>query len=106
MPATFAEALTVVLIHRPLTDEEDARMKEHEFTLILTADPNEDQADQLYGRFSDGTISTIVGIPQIHFHREAGSLEEAIRSAIGDVQAVGFTVQRVEMEPGALLHAS
>jgi hypothetical protein len=86
-------------------------MKDHEFTLILSADPNEDQADQLYGRFSDGTISTIVGIPQIHFHREAGSreagsLEEAIRSAIGDVQAVGFTVQRVEMEPGALLHTS
>ena len=81
-------------------------MKEHEFTLILTADPSEEQADRLYGTFNDGTISTVGGVPQIHFHREAGCLEEAIRSAIGDVQAVGFAVERVEMEPGAVLHTT
>ena len=81
-------------------------MKEHEFTLILTADPSEEQADNLYAKFNDGTISTIAGVPQIHFHREAGFLEEAIRSAIGDVQAVGFTVERVEMEPGSILQAT
>ena len=74
--------------------------------LILTADPSEEQADKLYGTLNDGTISTVAGVPQIHFHREAGSLEEAIRSAIGDVQAVGFAVQRVEMEPAAVLQAS
>lgn len=78
-------------------------MKEHEFTLILTADPNEDDADKMYGKFDDGTIATIAGIPQIHFHREAGSLEEAIRSAIGDVRAAGFEVARVEIEPNAVL---
>jgi hypothetical protein len=81
-------------------------MKEHEFTLILTADPTEEQADQLYGVFNDGTISTIAGIPQIHFHREANSLEDAIRSALGDVNATGFSVQRVEIEPNALLQAT
>jgi hypothetical protein len=81
-------------------------MKEHEFTLILTVDPSEDEADELYASFNDGTISTIAGIPQIHFHREACSLEEAIRSAIGDVQAVGFTVERVEMEPDAVLQTT
>lgn len=78
-------------------------MREHEFTLILTADPTEAQADSLYGAFDDGTISTIAGISQIHFHREAASLEEALRSAIGDVQSSGFTVERVEMEPYAVL---
>jgi hypothetical protein len=78
-------------------------MKEHEFTLVLTADPNEDEAEKLYARINDGTISTIAGLPQIHFHREATSLEEAIRSAIGDVRAAGFNVTRVEMEPDALL---
>lgn len=78
-------------------------MKEHEFTLILTADPSEEQADSLYATFNDGTISTIAGVPQIHFHREASFLEDAIRSAIGEVQTVGFTVARVEMEPGAVL---
>ena len=81
-------------------------MKEHEFTLILMADPSEEQADKLCGVFNDGTISTIAAVPQIHFHREAGSLEESIRSAIGDVQAAGFDAERVEMEPGALLHST
>ncbi len=81
-------------------------MKEHEFTLVLTADPNEQEADNLYARFDDGTISTIGGVPQIHFHREGGSLEEAIRSAIGDVRSGGFDVARVEMEPNAVLQPS
>ena len=77
-------------------------MKEHEFTLVLTADPNEEESDKLYGAFNDGTISTIAGVPQVHFHREAGLLEEAIRSAIGDVRSAGFDVERVEMLPDAL----
>lgn len=77
-------------------------MKEHEFTVILTADPSEEEADRLYGIFNDGTISTIAGVPQIHFHREAQSLEEAIRSAVGDVRSAGFDVQRVEMLPDVL----
>ncbi|MCI0332082.1 MAG: hypothetical protein L0228_02505 [Planctomycetes bacterium] len=77
-------------------------MKEHEFTLVLTADPDDSQADKLYGTFNDGTLSTIAGIPRIHFHRESASLEEAIRSAIGDVRSAGFDVQRVEMQPDML----
>jgi hypothetical protein len=77
-------------------------MKEHEFTLILTTDPDEGQADNLYATFSDGTISTIAGTPQIHFHREAGSLEEAIRSAIDDVRSKGFDVKLVELQPDML----
>lgn len=81
-------------------------MKEHEFTVVLTADPNEDEADKMYGTFNDGTISTIGGVPRIHFHRESGSLEEAIRTAIGDVRSVGFDVARVEMEPNAVLQPS
>lgn len=81
-------------------------MKEHEFTLILKSDPDDDQADRMYGVFDDGTISSIAGVPQIHFHREARSLEEAIRSAIGDVQSTGFQVARVELEPDDLLLAT
>ncbi len=74
-------------------------MKKHEFTLILTADPNEEEADQLYGTFDDATISTIAGTPQIHFHRQSSTLEEAIRSAVVDVRSAGFDVVRVEMQP-------
>ncbi len=77
-------------------------MKEHEFTLVLTTDPDEEQAENLYGTFNDGTISTIAGVPQVHFHREAASLEDALRSAIGDVRSAGFVVERVEMLPDAL----
>ncbi|HPM79944.1 MAG TPA: hypothetical protein PLF81_04565 [Candidatus Anammoximicrobium sp.] len=77
-------------------------MREHEFTLILRDEPSEEGADALYGVFNDGTISTIAGVPQIHFHREARSLEEAIRAAVGDVRSAGFGVERVEMEPDAV----
>ncbi len=77
-------------------------MKDHQFTLILTADPNEEEADTIYSIVNDGTISTIAGVPQIHFHREAPSLEEAIRSAIADVRSTGFDVERVEMQPEAV----
>jgi len=78
-------------------------MKEHEFTLVLNTDPNEEQADSLYGAFDDGTLSTIAGVPQIRFHRVAASLEEAIRSAIVDVRSTGLDVAPVEMEPDAVL---
>jgi len=78
-------------------------MKQHEFTLVLSSAPDDDDAaDQLYAAFDDGTISTISGVTSIAFHRESASLEEAIRSAIGDVQSCGFTVQRVELEPRTL----
>ncbi|MFH1920755.1 MAG: hypothetical protein ABIP48_12805 [Planctomycetota bacterium] len=77
-------------------------MKEHRFTLILTADPNDEEADRLYGIINDGTLSTIAGVPQIHFHREAPSLEEAIRSAIVNVRSAGFDVERAEIEPEAV----
>ena len=74
-------------------------MKVLEFTLILTSEPNEEEADQLYGIVNDGTLATIEGMPQIHFHREALSLEEAIGSALVDVRKAGFDVVRVEIEP-------
>ncbi|HUG92120.1 MAG TPA: hypothetical protein VML55_14870 [Planctomycetaceae bacterium] len=78
-------------------------MKEHEFTLILTADPTDEEADRLYGTFQDGTLSTVAGVPQIHFHREAASLEDAMRSAVADLRAAGFDVGRVELLPEALM---
>ena len=106
MLVTSAETLIVARIRSDLSHDKEQNIKEHEFTLILTADPSEEQADKLYGTFNDGRISTVAGVPQIHLHREAGSLEEAIRSAIGDVQTVGFAVERVAMEPAAVLQAS
>ena len=74
-------------------------MKIHEFTLILTAEPNEEEADRLYSLFQDGTIATIAGMPQISFHREALSLEEAIGTALANVRKAGFDAVRVEIDP-------
>lgn len=74
-------------------------MRVHEFTLVLTADPNEEESDRLYSISNDGTLVTIAGVPQVHFHREAPSLEEAIGSALAHVRKAGFDVVRVEIEP-------
>ena len=78
-------------------------MKEQEFTLILSEDPNEEEADRLYGIFDDGTLSTIAGVPQVCFHWQAPSLEEAIRTALKDLTAVGFEIAHVEIEPQTMM---
>ena len=74
-------------------------MRVHEFTLILTADPTEEESARLYSIFNDGTIVTMAGVPQIHFHREAPSLEDAIASALAQVRKAGFDVVRVKIGP-------
>ena len=78
-------------------------MKEHEFTLVLATEPDEETADRLYGIFDDGTISTVAGVSQIQFHRQADSLEEAMRSAITQVRSAGLEVANVEIEPAVLV---
>ena len=83
-------------------ERENTIMKEHAFTLILTTDPSEEEADRLYGYCDDGTVFTISGVPQIRLHRAALSLEDAMRSAIADVRAAGLDVERVEIEPEAV----
>jgi hypothetical protein len=77
-------------------------MPMHEFSLILRAEPDEEQAEQLYASFQDGTISTTAGIARIDFHREADTLMGAIRSAIQDVGSLGIEVARIELEPAAV----
>ena len=74
-------------------------MKIHEFTLVLTVDPNEEESNRLYEAFDDGTLVTSVDVPKICFHREAPSLEKAIESAMVNVKLAGFDVHRVEIEP-------
>jgi len=77
-------------------------MKPHDFTIILTVDPGDDATDRFYGMTGDGTLSTIAGVPQVHFHREATSLEEAIRSAITNLKSAGLDAARVEIAPESL----
>ena len=73
----------------------------HQFSLVLMVPTvSEDQLNALYSAgLDDGTVSTSQGVSRIDVSREADSLEAAIRSAIGNTNAAGLTVVRVEIEP-------
>jgi hypothetical protein len=80
-------------------------MKKYEFTLVLkgSLELTEDIADALFeAGCDDGTPGTCEGVFSIDFHRQAESLEEAIRSAIGNVKAAGYQVERVEISAEAM----
>ncbi len=82
-------------------------MKEHEFTIILASpEESEEDANRLYeAGCTDGSISTAGGVTRIDFHREAETLEDAMRSAVADVQSAGFQVARVQLQPHSLAKA-
>lgn len=80
-------------------------MTKYEFTLILsgTLELTEEIADTLFeAGCDDATPGTCKGVFSIDFHREANSLEEAIRSAIANVKSAGYEVERVEIEAEAM----
>jgi hypothetical protein len=71
----------------------------YDFQLVLSdvAAMTEDIADSLYeAGCDDGTPFSSQGVAGVGFSREAASLEEAVRSAIADVNKAGFAVGRVE----------
>ena len=75
-------------------------MTKYEFTLILKGarELTEEIADELYeAGCNDGTPGTCNGVFSIDFHREADSLESALRSAIAHVKSAGYEVERVEI---------
>ena len=80
--------------------------KAHEFILVLDRDPDDDEADRLYGVVQDATLSTSCGVSELTFHREAGNLEDAVKSAVSDVQKAGFPVQKVELLLEPLLQSA
>jgi hypothetical protein len=84
-------------------------MRRYEFTLSLSEGTRltEDMADALFeAGCDDGSPGSCEGVVSIDFHREAESLEAAIRSAIADVQKAGCTVAQVTMEADLLARAS
>ncbi len=77
----------------------------YEFTVILkgTVRLTEEVADSLFeAGCEDATPSICNRVFSLAFHREAGSLEDAIRSAMRNVRSAGFDVARVEIEPDAV----
>jgi len=77
----------------------------YEFTLILSKGTGltEDLAEALFeAGCDDGSPGSCEGVVSIDFHRNAESLEAAIRSAIADVQKARCTVAQVTMEADLL----
>lgn len=74
-----------------------------QFSIIVAHSPNSeadilDVADALgEAGCLDGSIGGHPEGLEIAFNREAGSLDEAIKSAVSDVESAGFTVNRVEL---------
>ena len=84
-------------------------MNKYDFTLILgeSLELTDDIADALFAAgCDDGTPGTCNGVFSIDFHREAASLEDAIRSAIENVRTAGYEVTRVEIEAEAVTQTS
>jgi hypothetical protein len=80
-------------------------MRRYDFTLILKEAPEltEELADALFAAgCDDGTPGMCGGSTVIDFHRDAASLEEAIRSAISNVSTAGCVVGRVEIDAQSL----
>jgi hypothetical protein len=75
-------------------------MKTYEFDVLLrdVSEISDDQADALFSAgCDDGTPACCNGLAWIHFDRKGSSLEEAIRSAVAQVQAAGLRVSKVEL---------
>jgi hypothetical protein len=75
-------------------------MKTYEFDLILkdVTEITDDLADALYAAgCDDGSPASSGGVAWVHFDRTAATLEDALRSALANVQAAGMVVARVEI---------
>ena len=74
-------------------------MATFDFKLVLhQSEIDEAEADALYAHCKDGTLITAAGVTHMDFDRAANSLDEAVKSAIADVNAAGFRVVRIEIE--------
>jgi hypothetical protein len=80
-------------------------MTKYEFVLILRGDLEltEEIADELFAAgCDDATPATCNGVFSLRFHRQAESLETAIRSAIANVKSAGYEVDRAEIDAKAM----
>jgi hypothetical protein len=77
-------------------------MPMHTFDFTITIDQfveDLDAIDAFYGRCDDASMFNSEGATRIIFHREAATLDDAIRSALSDVESFGYKVRHIEAEP-------
>lgn len=72
----------------------------YEFSLVLSeTEVTDEDADKLYeSGCDDASILTRDGVARLQFDRQASNLDEALASAIQNVEKAGLTVARVEIE--------
>jgi hypothetical protein len=70
----------------------------YEFKVILdTSEVSDAEVEKLYTVIDDGTQVCREGVCFVIFDRDGDSLEQAIRSAVMDVENAGLSVNRVEL---------
>jgi hypothetical protein len=63
---------------------------------------DEAQMDAIYSHCPDCSLLVEGGVTLLRFQREAASLARAMQTAIADVNAAGFHVDHVELEPDSV----
>jgi len=82
-------------------------VKIFEFTITIDQYVEDlDVVDAFYGKTGDASLAGSDGKTLVHFDREADTLDEALRSAIADVQAQGWQVRDISVEPDCVMPAS
>lgn len=82
-------------------------MKIFEFTITIDQYVEDlDIVDAFYGKTGDASLAGSGGKTLVHFDREASSLDEALRSAIADIQAQGWQVRDISVEPDCVMPVS
>jgi len=82
-------------------------MTTFEFNLELDRRVSEEaDMDAIYARCRDATIVTDGDATVVHFDREADTLDDALRTAVADLNAAGCRVTRVELDVDSLLAQS
>src|SRR5262249_9063319 len=89
-----------------LTDEriDGGIMREYEFAIILAdvTEFTEEMGNALFAAGCDDcSPGSCNGVVRVDFDREGDSLEQALRSAISDVHAAGYSVDHVEIDSDA-----
>lgn len=75
-------------------------MQTYDFTITIDQFVDDlDAVNAIYGHLDDVSMFNSDAATRITFHREAATLDHAIRSAVSDVQSFGYKVKQIEVEP-------
>ncbi len=81
-------------------------MKIYDFELTLHCPASLDQVERLFPACDDASFGATGGAGYAVFHREAESLEAAIKSAIDDVMSVGLKIKEIKLTESFLANES